>query len=137
MLDGYIARKYHAESVLGARLDTMGDFVFYTVLTSYLIVEQNDVFHPFLISVLIILMLRMGNIVIGFLKYHKLIMIHTIANKVTGGLVFTLPLTAVFGAHLLVLLTVIAALISSIEESMIILLSPSKEIDLNKKSIFR
>ncbi|ULQ60571.1 CDP-alcohol phosphatidyltransferase family protein [Brucepastera parasyntrophica] len=28
ILDGYIARKYNAESPLGARLDSLGDFIF-------------------------------------------------------------------------------------------------------------
>lgn len=135
-LDGFIARKYNAESVVGAKLDSIGDFFFYIILSAYLIIEQREVIFPFLIPVLLIFIFRFGNIVIGFIKYKKLIMIHTFANKLTGLLLFILPIMIILGVEEFLFIAVIVALLSPIEELIILLRSPKEKIDLNKRSIF-
>lgn len=137
VLDGFIARKLKAESTLGARLDSIGDFFFYVILIIYLITEHRDVIIPFWIPVLLIFILRIGNILIGFLKYRNLIMIHTIANKISGFMVFALPIMLILGYKGFLLITLIVALWASIEELIIILRKSGDGIDLNKKSLFR
>lgn len=136
VLDGYIARKFRLESVLGAKLDSLGDLFFYIVLTSYLIVEHNETIVPFLIPILLIFSIRIGNLTIGLLKFKKATLIHTMANKVTGLLVFALPAMLILNINEYLILTVLVALVASIEETIILIRSPKGEINLNQKSLF-
>lgn len=136
VLDGFLARKLKTESVWGARLDSIGDFVFYIMIAIYLIAEYQSIVRPFWMPVLLILVIRLCNIVIGFAKYKRLIMIHTIANKITGLLIFLLPLALILGLKAYFVFTICATLLSSIEESAIILQSSKKSINLNQKSAF-
>lgn len=136
-LDGFIARKYKVESALGARLDSLGDLVFYLVITGYLVTEQKNVVADFLVFILLILGLRVANMIIGLIRYRKLIMIHTLANKLTGFLVFALPILIISGTTGLLYVIVAIAIFSPVEE-LIMLLQGTKDegIDINRKSIF-
>lgn len=136
-LDGFIARKYKVASALGARLDSVGDLVFYLVITGYLVTEQKSVVSGFLVAILLILSVLVVNLVIGFIRYRKLIMIHTLANKLTGFLVFALPILIISGTTEGLYVIVAIAIFSAVEE-LIMLLKGSKEvgIDINRKSIF-
>ncbi|HPD94508.1 MAG TPA: CDP-alcohol phosphatidyltransferase family protein [Tenuifilaceae bacterium] len=136
ILDGFIARRYKWVSALGSKLDSIGDFVFYVVLITYLLLEQSNMVLKFLTPVIIIFMLKIGNIIVGLLKHKKLIMIHTIANKVTGFLVFTLPIMLILEQKYFMLITVITAFLSAIEELIILLQSSKGKVELNRKSIF-
>ncbi|MEZ5107011.1 MAG: CDP-alcohol phosphatidyltransferase family protein [Draconibacterium sp.] len=134
ILDGYLARKLKAETTLGARLDSIGDFVFHIILVIYLIIEYQHIVISFGIPVLLVIIIRLGNIIIGFVKYKRLIMIHTIANKVTGVFVFLLPFMLILELNVFFIITVCMALLSSIEETAIIFRSPKENINLNQKS---
>ena len=137
VLDGFIARRYDSESSLGAKLDSIGDLVFYVMLSLYFVVEQIEVFLIYLTPVLVIFAVRAINIAVGLLKYRKLTMIHTVANKAAGIMVFILPVMLIFRCRVFIPLTLAAALLSSAEESVIILRSPKGKIDLNTKSMLR
>lgn len=54
-LDGFIARRCNAVTPLGAKLDSIGDLVFFIVLTLYLVVEQYDIISPYFIHILFII----------------------------------------------------------------------------------
>ena len=136
MLDGYAARKLHAQSTLGAKLDSTGDLIFYALLVTYLATKQKEVLMPYLVLIILVLLFRVVNIVFGFIKYKQLIMIHTIANKLTGFLVFLLPILIGFERKELLLAVLIIALLSPIEEFLIILQSKEK-IDLNRAGLYK
>jgi CDP-diacylglycerol--glycerol-3-phosphate 3-phosphatidyltransferase len=136
VLDGYTARKLNAKSTLGAKLDSIGDFVFYILLIAYLATQHKEIVMPYLLFVIIIFLFRIINIVFGFIKYKQLIMIHTIANKLTGFLVFLLPVIIWFEQKELLLTVLIIAFLSPIEEFLIILRSKEK-IDLNIKGLYQ
>ena len=95
MIDGTVARRTSSASEFGARLDTVSDFVFMTVALIK--------FVPYLhipvwlwIWIGIIAMIKLGNVVLGFVRTKKLISSHTILNKITGLLLFLLPVTICF-----------------------------------------
>jgi CDP-diacylglycerol--glycerol-3-phosphate 3-phosphatidyltransferase len=95
MVDGTVARRTRSASEFGARLDTVSDFVFMTVALIR--------FVPYLhipvwlwIWIGIIAMIKLGNVVWGFIHTKKLISPHTVLNKVTGLLLFLLPMTLSF-----------------------------------------
>lgn len=136
VLDGYIARKLKVESILGARLDSVADFFLYGFLVYYLITQYPELLYSQLIFIIIIISIRLINILIGIMKFKKLVMIHTIANKLSGLLVYFLPILLWINIKQSILIVLIIALLASIEEMLIILKSKKEKIQINQKSIF-
>ena len=95
MLDGFVARKTDTVSKLGARLDTIADFVFVVVcLTRLLPVLSVPVWLYGWIG--IIALIKAVNIVSGFSVQKRFVAVHSVMNKATGGLLFLFPLTISF-----------------------------------------
>ena len=95
MLDGFVARRTNSASPLGAKLDSMADLVFLTVcLVKLLPVLTLPVW--LWVWVGLIALLRLVNVVSGFVRRKKLVLLHTRANKLTGALLFLLPLSLGF-----------------------------------------
>ena len=92
MVDGTVARRTNSASEFGSRLDTVSDFVFMIVALIK--------FAPYLhiptwlwIWIGFIAMMKLGNAVWGFVRTGKNAFPHTVLNKVTGFLLFLLPVT--------------------------------------------
>ena len=95
MIDGTVARKTGAVSNFGAKLDTASDFVFMVVCVVKLLPKINiSVWLWIWISIIAIV--KVINIVMGFIRRKKLVALHTFLNKITGLLLFLLPLTLQF-----------------------------------------
>ncbi|MCR5665157.1 MAG: CDP-alcohol phosphatidyltransferase family protein [Oscillospiraceae bacterium] len=93
--DGAVARRTGTVSEFGSRLDTAADIVFAAVcLIKWLPVLHVPVWLCIWIAV--IALIRTANIAAGFIRQKKLLSVHSAANKVTGGLLFVLPLTTAF-----------------------------------------
>lgn len=92
MLDGPIARKTHTASEKGARLDTIADLAFFTVCAARMLPVMN-IPVLFLIWAGVIAMIKAGAMLLGFIQHRKLTAAHTLLNKVTGMLLFVLPMT--------------------------------------------
>ena len=92
MLDGYVARRTDTASRLGARLDTIADFVFVVVC----LIKLLPILHiPAWLNawIGIIALIKAVNIVSGFAVQKKFVAVHSVMNKATGALLFLLPLT--------------------------------------------
>ena len=92
MLDGFVARKTDTVSKLGARLDTMADFVFVVVC----LIKLLPVLHITVwlyVWIGIIALIKVVNIISGLAVQKKLVAVHSVMNKATGVLLFLLPLT--------------------------------------------
>jgi CDP-diacylglycerol--glycerol-3-phosphate 3-phosphatidyltransferase len=92
MLDGLVARKTDTVSKLGARLDTMADFVFVVVC----LIKLLPVLHipAWLYAWIgIIALIKVVNIISGFAVQKTFMAAHSAMNKATGVLLFLLPLT--------------------------------------------
>ena len=95
MIDGTIARKTKSVSELGARLDTVADSVF--VAVGFVKILPLMEFPTWLWNwIVIIAIIKIGNVVWGLICNKKLVSMHTILNKVTGFLLFLFPLTLSF-----------------------------------------
>ena len=92
MIDGTVARKTGAVSDFGAKLDTVSDFVFMAVCVVKLLPKINISVWLW-IWIAIIAIVKVINIVMGFIRRKKLVALHTFLNKITGLLLFLLPLT--------------------------------------------
>lgn len=95
MIDGAVARKTNTVSEFGAQLDTAADFVFVAVCLFKLLPVLT---LPVWLWVWIagIAMIKIINILSGVVMYKKLTAVHSVMNKVTGALLFLLPLTISF-----------------------------------------
>ena len=95
MIDGAVARKTGTVSELGSRLDSLADTVFVAVCLVKLL-PVLDVPAWLYVWTAVIAMIKLVNIVIGYIRQKEFIAVHSIINKVTGGLLFIFPLTLVF-----------------------------------------
>ena len=92
ILDGWIARKTNTATKFGAKLDTLADIVFAAVvLIKLLPILELPVWM--IVWVGVIALIKLVNIVIGFVRHHTLTAVHSVINKITGALVFILPFT--------------------------------------------
>ena len=92
MVDGTIARKMNAVSKYGEKLDTASDFTFVIVsLVKFLPVM--DIPEWLWIWIIVIAVIRIGNMGFAVVFGKTSISLHTVMNKLTGLLLFLLPLT--------------------------------------------
>lgn len=95
MIDGTVARRTGTVSEFGSKLDTAADFVLVAVCLIKLI-PVLDIPLWLLIWIAIIALIKIINVISGFVMRKKLVVAHTLMNKVTGVLLFILPLTLSF-----------------------------------------
>lgn len=95
MIDGWVARKTNTVSAFGAKLDTIADFVFVIVCLVKLL-PIMDIPIWLYVWIGIIALIKVINIVSGFVVQKQFVAIHSVMNKVTGILLFALPLTISF-----------------------------------------
>ena len=95
MIDGTIARKANSISKFGSQLDTIADFVF--IVASFLkLLPALPIPQWLWMWVVVIAMIKIGNIIWGYVSKKQFMSLHTIMNKATGLLLFLLPLTISF-----------------------------------------
>lgn len=95
MVDGAVARKTGTVSVFGSKLDTAADFVLVVVC----LIKLTPVIHIptwLIIWIIVIAAIKVINLISGYVMRKELVVLHTVMNKVTGILLFILPLTLAF-----------------------------------------
>ena len=95
MIDGWVARQTHTASELGAKLDTIADIVFVIVCLVKLL-PALDIPVWLWTWIGIIALIKVINIVSGYIVQKRFVSVHSTMNKVTGLLLFGLPLTITF-----------------------------------------
>ena len=95
MVDGWVARRTHTASELGAKLDTMADIVFVIVCLVKLL-PMLDIPVWLYVWIGIIALIKIINIIFGFVVQKRFVAVHSTMNKVSGLLLFILPLTISF-----------------------------------------
>ena len=95
MVDGWVARRTHTASELGAKLDTIADIVFVIVCLVKLLPVLNIPVWLY-VWIGIIALIKVINIISGFIVQKQFVAVHSTMNKVTGLLLFVLPLTFSF-----------------------------------------
>jgi len=136
ILDGFLARRFKVESSSGARLDSIGDTFFFIILLVYLFIAQQDIMLRYIIPIIAIAAVKLSSILIGLIKFRKLTMLHTIANKATGLLVYLIPLFIWLGVNQFITFIIVIALLAATEEMIILIKSPRNYIEINRKGLF-
>jgi CDP-diacylglycerol--glycerol-3-phosphate 3-phosphatidyltransferase len=135
VLDGYIARKYNKQTIVGAWLDSIGDFVFYILLVIYAIVFEYSVIIALQYYVIIIVTLKLLTVIIGFAKYRQFGFLHTIGNKISGAIIFIGFCIFILLRDTIILeIGIIISIISSLEELIITIVG--KKYEPNIKGIW-
>lgn len=133
-VDGLLARAMKKETEFGARLDSIADLTFYTVLLIKI--------FPFLwanlpvyiwYAVAIILTTRLSAYIVACIKYKKFASIHTYANKLTGLSIYFVPYLVKTWTVPVCSTVCVIAFLASFEELLIHL--TSKEYNPSNKSI--
>lgn len=84
-LDGYIARKYHLESELGSKLDSIADLLFWAVVLIKIVPKIFVQFKKLEYAMMIIIFsLRIICYALALIKFHTFPSLHTFLNKLTG-----------------------------------------------------
>ena len=116
MIDGIIARKTDSTSEFGSRLDTTADFVF-VVVSLFKLLPAIQIPQWLWIWGGVISVIKISNIMWGYIFKKQFISLHTIMNKVTGLLLFLWPLTISFVELKYIAVTVCSvATLSAIQE---------------------
>jgi CDP-diacylglycerol--glycerol-3-phosphate 3-phosphatidyltransferase len=135
LLDGIVARKTHSQSALGARLDSFGDMLFFLTVLICTVIWAGEEMLLLLPYIAAIVVIRFANLAIAAARFHRFAIIHTFANKATGLLVFVSFGVYILTGAIIAFIPVCAiAALSALEETLILL--TSKELDLDRKSIF-
>ncbi len=114
LIDGTIARKTNSVSEFGSKLDMVADFIFISLsLIKFLPLIILPTWLWVWIGVIAII--KITNTVMGFVCRKKLVALHTILNKITGLLLFLLPLSLYiidtrYGVFIVCVIATVAAL---------------------------
>ena len=92
MADGIVARKTNSVSEFGSRFDGVADFVF-VVVCLIKILPVMDIPIWLYVWTAVIALIKVINILSGYAMHKRFVAVHTTMNKVTGVLLFILPLT--------------------------------------------
>ena len=95
MIDGTVARKTNTVSELGSKLDMVADFILVVVCLIKLL-PIMDIPTWAYVWIAIIALIKVINIVYGYVMQRKFVAVHSFMNKVTGVLLFILPITLHF-----------------------------------------
>ena len=95
MIDGAVARKSGTVSGFGSKLDTVADFVLVAVCLIK-ILPVIDIPIWLIIWIIVIALIKVINIISGYVMRKEFVAVHTMMNKTTGIVLFILPLTISF-----------------------------------------
>lgn len=116
MLDGYLARRFRFESKTGALLDSLADLVF-VACCGWKLIPVLALPKWLWIWTGVIVAIKIINQVSALVMYKKCVFPHTIANKVTGVLLFVgVPLIFFLESIIPVIIIAVFATFAAIQE---------------------
>ena len=121
MIDGTVAEKTNSTSEFGSRLDTVADMIFVAV-SSFKLLPAICIPQWLWIWGGVIAVIKIGNIIWGYVSKKQFIAFHTIMNKITGLLLFLLPLIISFsGWEYVAIAACSVATLSAIQEGVYVI----------------
>ena len=126
MIDGTIARKTNSVTEFGSKLDSVVDLIF--VVVAFIKLLPVISFPNWLwVWIAIIALIKVTNIVFGWISEKRLVIEHTLMNKITGFVLFLFPLTLSFiELEYSAIVVCSVATISAIQESKCIKVNDEK-----------
>lgn len=136
-LDGFIARKTHTQSTLGARLDSIADAVMFAAIIYSIVMLAGTKIYNMSCFIIAVFILRIFNLIFAAFKYHSLVLVHTIGNKLSGLLVFSAPVIFILfqnSVELFGYFVCTFTFLAAAEETLIHV--RYNEVDLNRRGLF-
>lgn len=125
VLDGQLARRFHVASKFGASLDNIADYsLILCTLVKVLPVLKMKIWS--FVWGVCMLAAHVSSSIIAFIKYKRIIVLHTLANKLLGAVVYVVPLLAGFCDHTLLISAVCVFMCFSVPEEIYLLLTSKK-----------
>ena len=116
VLDGFIARKSKNTSNIGAILDSIADIIF-VIVAMIKILPVLNLSSGIIIWIIVIALIKIINVICSYIYNKKIVLPHTIANKITGLILFISPLIIVkYDLIILQIIICIIATFSAIQE---------------------
>lgn len=136
LVDGPLARRLNAVSTLGARLDSLGDFVFAAALVLHLVLWRRPVLVPWVVPLVAIAAVRFLALAVCTVRNGRPWTLHTAANKAAGVLAFGALIAALFISPPGILMIAVLAVagLAAVEELAIMLVQKNPHPDT--RSIF-
>lgn len=134
MLDGFVARRFELQNDLGARLDSISDLVFLVVV---IIVFAMNLELPIWIWCIagVVAVTRALAYMIGVIRFHRYVSLHTYGNKIAGLILFVAPMVyCIVGINITAIMVGLITEISAFEE--IFIVCRMKSIDRDCRSFF-
>ncbi len=92
VLDGFIARKTNTASEFGAKLDSVADLLFYSIMGLKILPSLVKVIDwKFWIIAGVVVAIRIAAYIVAFVKFHCFSSLHTYLSKLTGITIFFTP----------------------------------------------
>src|ERR1035437_4010951 len=138
MIDGYIARRYKVTSIIGSRLDSIGDDMTIAAAFVGLILLKTDFIREERVLFFILFGFYAIQNIAALIKYHKTTAFHTYSAKAGALLQGVFLILIFFLTNPPMLLFYVAMLITAInliEETIMIILLPEWKTDV--KGLFR
>ena len=88
VFDGYFARKFNKETIIGAWLDSVADFVFFISFIVYSVWFESIIIVELKYYIIAIIVIKLLSAVTGLIKYRQPGLLHTIGNKMTGLIIY-------------------------------------------------
>lgn len=136
-IDGYLARRYKTVSLLGARLDSIGDDLTVTMAIIGALKLNYEFFKGELLWIIILLLLFLLQVGMAFIRYGKMTAFHTYAAKAAAVMQAVFLLCFFFITKPLYLLFYMAVLTTGLdllEEIALVVILP--EYRLNVKGLY-
>ena len=92
MIDGAVARKTETVSEFGSKLDTAADLIL-VIICLIKLIPVLDIPSWLIIWIIIVALIKIINFISGYVMHKEFVAVHTVMNKVTGILLFILPMT--------------------------------------------
>ena len=116
MADGYLARKLGCVSKTGALLDSLADLVF-VICCCFKLIPALAFPKWLWIWGGVIVVIKVINQISALVMYKKFVFPHTVANKITGVLLFVgVPLTVFLESIVPMVITAVVATFAAIQE---------------------
>lgn len=129
-IDGTLARKFDAASLLGAKLDTVGDVITYFSLAKILLFH-NMIPLWFIIWASIAILGLFVSAIIAKKRFGKFYFVHSLFGKILGASLFALPfLISWFSTKIGLLAVCFIASIAAIESILIQIKSKTMHLDV-------
>jgi len=137
ILDGYLARRLKKESDFGAWFDSLADNIIAASLIFWIWLLLPELLRENMVLILIVFGLFLLSLLMGYIKYKKMVDYHLYTNKAANVFLYVFFLHALlFGIHILFFyLTILIIAVGLLEE--IAMTLTHDKVESNKKSVFK